>query len=222
MSKTLRPAEDIAREMVSPIDVMMSMAGPHIYHFAIGDLRCSYEDQDVAVAQHKVAVTSIASAIERGRAAGGAAERERFNPLVRAAQRWAAEARKTVGPAEAQLAADLDLVEAVEAFDAASGATQPRDLAGRIRALYMKYAARSIDSSAAALRDGNDEEAYAPSSVVVDVLCAAYLDACAGIDLGFRIRRMRGGPTCSTETRAELDRAADELEAIVREAGEQR
>lgn len=58
---------------------------------------------------------------------GYTAERQRVAALVRAARRWAAEARKTGRPAEEQIAADLDLVEAVEALDGAAAAQQPTE-----------------------------------------------------------------------------------------------
>ncbi|XXX79265.1 hypothetical protein WMF30_10870 [Sorangium sp. So ce134] len=62
------------------------------------------------------------------------AERERVAPLLRAARRWAAEARRTGRAAEEQIAADIDLAEAVDALDVAPAtrATQPRDLAGPV------------------------------------------------------------------------------------------
>ncbi|MGK3981283.1 hypothetical protein WMF38_57330 [Sorangium sp. So ce118] len=65
---------------------------------------------------------------------GYIAERQRVAALVRAARRWAAVARRSGGTAEEQIAADLEVVEAVEALDTASAVVaQPRDLADHCR-----------------------------------------------------------------------------------------
>ncbi|WP_438029118.1 hypothetical protein [Sorangium sp. So ce233] len=57
---------------------------------------------------------------------GVEAELERIAPLLRAARRWAATIRETGRAAEEQIAADLDLAEAVDALDTAlaTGAAQ--------------------------------------------------------------------------------------------------
>jgi hypothetical protein len=69
------------------------------------------------------------------------AERGRVSALLRAVRRWATVARDTSGPADEQIAADIDLVEAVDALDAAptAVAAQPSDLAARVRSLVNRY-----------------------------------------------------------------------------------
>lgn len=135
-------------------------------------------------------------------------ERERASALVRAVRRWADVARDISGPADVQIAADIDLAEAVEAFEAA----QPRDLAGRIRGLIQEYAGRWCDSfrhETSALREA--------MGLMRDVVqSGAHVDSATM--LVEQLRAKNDWP----ERRAVFREVADELEAIVRDCEAQR
>ncbi len=100
-------------------------------------------------------------------------------------------------------------------------AQQPRDLAGRIRALVQEYAVRWADASVHASRTGvgADDRRSLALRGVLHGLCSAFEWATFGeYDPAEIVRRIRNEDgVMDKETREVRNRAADELEAIVRE-----
>lgn len=161
-----RSAEEIAREMVSEIDVAMSMTGPHIYHFSVGGVSCAYDDPRRAKANRKVAIEMLVATIERSRDDGAAA---------------------------------------------ALAGQQPRDLAGRIRALVQKTAGEWVDAH----HDGPRSFAYQETlRWLRNACCLDHRDPSEVVGI---LRQHVYGENADVYASA-----ADELEAIVRECEEER
>lgn len=68
MSAPLRPADELARNIVSDIAVAMSMCGPHVYSFTVAGVRCNFDDEDEARKQRKRALDAVAALVDSVRA----------------------------------------------------------------------------------------------------------------------------------------------------------
>lgn len=220
-----RPAEEVAREMVS-------IERDHdrgTYYALIRDAAaeveicledCSYEAS--ARGSAKVAEGFIARAITRAREEGAAAERARqqsaHNPAVCQA---AIDAIRSEPDGDARLAAELGYQASVEpagprrevmqlAADRLRSMAQPRDLAGRIREMAHAWVETWFTA------EGDDATIV---RVILEEFRSAYTNAYQGFSaLGHvDFLRKRARIVGHESWIALYSRAADELEAIVRE-----
>jgi hypothetical protein len=226
----LRPAEEIAREMVSEQDSdgwarvfgvelqMTSWEYADLRKAATGAIeQASAEGAAAERAEHAAQLCEIGAALDEARDhIHQVAARSLESPvsLVRVALHRAAEALAAQQPGATDLVVgrvrdDGSVVLYRDGVPVGSGRVeeQPRDSAGRIRALVMEYAGRWCD-------------AVGDAAVGVENSLAALRFALAahkrGGDVQNHILWMKQR-TCQYTRRA-----ADELEAIVRECGEEK
>jgi hypothetical protein len=246
-----RSAEDIAREMVSiEYDQERGTRFAFIYDRDTGDAICLEDNatDEGAKASADAIVSALASLIERSRADGATAERERQVATTGHAwteqsvgtwilydgNRWIGQAftegdgwawicyavPPDVEPADGRCGTIEEAkahVEHVwrEQSAAAPLPAQPRDVAGRIRALIQAKAGEWADT------DLVDTTTRGALVEIMSVLRHALMDARAGVVPIGRVEYMRS--ELWIPGRLLVEKAADELEAIVRETqGEQR
>lgn len=200
----MRPAEDLAREMVGAsyqwIDGRCRVrVGTATHAVEVGDF-ASAEAAEAVVGQLRAVVADVAArVIERGCVDGAAASSERIASL-----------RSTLDGYRTQLEQRQQEIVSLKSKLAKarreSGDERPRDLAGRVRALVQEYAGRWAD-----VEHINERQA----EFEMRTIRGAYRRVVRGegIDPAWIAALRRG---CQFGV-------ADELEAIVREsAGEQR
>jgi hypothetical protein len=146
--------------------------------------------------------------IEQSRAEGAAAERERVAGIVQ-------------GMIDARDSSITYVRAVLETVLVAIGPMQHRDLAGRIRALVQEYAGRWADAAVEA--ESLDDHSTVDACVaVITFMVRAHKQArrsgAIAPELLREMRKLPGGVVY----REAICKAADELEAIVRDAGEQR
>lgn len=229
--KTPRPADEVAREMVGE--------PRHLQSRGWITTVCGYE-LGMAPSTADQIRADIASAITRAREEGAAAERprdlagcirdtlRRLMPephLVPDGTRWECVA---INPEMRCLRIGLDwtrsdgerrrekaieyMVETI--VRDAHNQEQPRDPAGRIRALVQEYAGRLADAVCAT------ELTASALQEVVRLLTHALGLARTGGDVAECVDNLRQIAAVSTKQGHIYAQAADELEAIVRESGE--
>jgi hypothetical protein len=206
----LRPAEEIAREMIVRVDEEERFCWFALLKY--GDdrraLACMNEE-DTYKAAHDDAVGWLTRLIEQSRAEGAKAER---------ATRPAASMGYDVQQALALVGCDRalsDIEDAIAlAYEEGQRAarvtvypTQPSDLAGRIRALVQEYAGRWADNI-------NRDESNALSRAM-GLLRRAIRAARDGESVWPFIARMRAGQERWNSYGIIVLKAADELEAVV-------
>lgn len=215
---TLRPAEEIAREMVGAPEFDQGMwrafLRDDVEPFLPLDGR---EEEWAARSQRRDAIGFLTRLIEQSRAEGAAAERERLQKASPIALHKPAEVR--VGQVWRNVDRARDLVVTSVAngiakfgpdyycttghmltLEAWRFIREPLELAGRIRALVQEYAGRWADAD-----DGASDEVLHD---LMERLVQAVAFARRGAPLAVLIDDMR----------AAHPSAADDLEAIVREA----
>ncbi|WP_437310110.1 hypothetical protein [Sorangium sp. So ce388] len=196
----LRSAEEIAREMVT-VEYDKDTGA----HYAViwdrkADVEVCLGDASTEAGARDEAKTAegiLRRVLEQGREEGAAAERERVARLVLC---------------DSTPLSRRSIVSAIRALEPRH--EQPRDLAGRIRALVQEYAGRWADT------DLSDTTSRLALREILDTLRLALLDARAGILPISRVAYMceqLWGPG-----RLLVEQAADDLERIVRECEAQR
>lgn len=186
-STPMRSAEEIARDMVEE-QLVSRTTGKTVLRLRFGGF-AAYAEVDPAEEAGDVRAV-LASLIEQSRAEGAAAERERMTEEMQSVRderdHW-------------QRSHDSCVDELKRVYDA----SQPRDLAGRIRALVQEYAGRWADAD-----DGAADEQLHD---LMERLVQAAAFARRGASLALLIDDMRAAHPA----------AADKLEAIVRECAAQ-
>lgn len=209
--KTPRPAEEVAREMAHVYGdgdtkrVLFMLDGRQIYVDA--------PDPDGLL-------RVIARTITRAREEGAAAERERCAEILRGGRVEIDRYVAMVDDAKAVLGVEHSepLVDACRRVAAERARQQPRDLAGRIRALIQECAGRcaAADRAAADCADDDVMESLDVANANAHVF-RTLMNMNRAMRFSAEHWRARASGATHMSVASVYNQAADELEAIVRE-----